>query len=212
VIHSFCIPRLGGKKDVNPTPRTPEGVDPLHQNQIVLEVDSAGEYVGQCAEFCGTSHAIMRMMAIGVEQAEFDAWVADMKTPVEPSNDLAVEGRELLMGNVCIACHSIEGTRAQGRLGPDLSHFGERTTLGAGLMPNTEENLTEWILHAPDLKHGIIMPGAYTGAGGMQPTGLSREQARAIAVYLLDLRRPMAGRRGATEAMTQGTASPDTDQ
>ena len=199
VIHSFWIPRLGGKKDVNPVPRTPEGVDPLHLNQIVVEVDSAGEYLGQCAEFCGTSHAIMRMMALGVEPAEFEAWIQDMNTPVEPSDELAARGRDVFMGNVCIACHAIEGTRAQGRLGPDLTHFGERSTIAAGLMPNTEENLTEWILHAPELKKGAKMPGAQIGGGGMAPTGLSREQVRAVAAYLLDLRRPMAGRRGATE-------------
>ncbi|MFO7893809.1 MAG: cytochrome c oxidase subunit II [Longimicrobiales bacterium] len=197
VIHSFWIPRLGGKKDVNPVPRTPEGVEPLHMNQIVLEVDSAGEYMGQCAEFCGTSHAIMRMMAVGVPAADFAAWVEDMNTPVEPSGERAAEGRDLFMSSVCIACHAIEGTSAQGRLGPDLTHFGERWSIGAGLMANTEENLTEWILHAPDLKKGVIMPGSETGAGGMEPTGLSREQARAMATYLLDLRRPMAGRRPA---------------
>jgi cytochrome c oxidase subunit 2 len=212
VIHSFWIPRLGGKRDVNPVPRTPEGVDPLHMNQIVLVVDSAGEYSGQCAEFCGTAHALMRMKAIGVSPEEFDAWIADMQTTVEPSNDLAAQGRDLFMGNVCIACHTIDGTRAQGKLGPNLTYFGERSTLGAGVMANTEDNLTEWILHAPDIKKGIIMPGANTPAGGMQATGLTRDQAHAIAAYLLDLRRPMAGRRGIAEAMMQDTTAPDTAQ
>ncbi len=215
VIHSFWIPRLGGKKDVNPVPRTPEGVDPLHLNQIVVEVDSAGEYLGQCAEFCGTSHAIMRMMAIGVAAEEFDAWVRDMGAPVEPAGDLEARGRDLFMSNVCIACHAIEGTQAQGRLGPDLTHFGERWSIGAGLMDNTPENLTEWILHAPDLKKGIIMPGAETGAGGMQPTGLTRDEARAIAAYLSDLRRPLVPRPLAEQLVpdtdTTGTA-PDTAQ
>jgi cytochrome c oxidase subunit 2 len=211
VIHSFWIPRLGGKKDVNPVPETPEGVEPLHINQIVVEVDSAGEYLGQCAEFCGTSHAIMRMMAVGVEEAAFDAWIEDMNSPVEPSSELAMEGRDLFMGNVCIACHAIEGTRAQGRLGPDLTYFGERWTIGAGLMPNTQENTVEWILHAPDMKKGAKMPGAQIGGGGMVPTGLSREQAEAIAAYLHDLRRPMAGRRdemmGGAGAMQAPTSS-----
>jgi cytochrome c oxidase subunit 2 len=209
VIHSFWIPRLGGKKDVNPVPETPEGVDPLHLNQIVVEVDSAGEYMGQCAEFCGTSHAIMRMLAVGVQPAEFEAWIEDMNTPVEPSSERAAEGRDLFMGNVCIACHAIEGTRAQGRLGPDLTHFGERWSIAAGLMPNTEENTAEWILNAPDMKKGAKMPGARVGGGGMAPTGLSREQAEAIAAYLHDLRRPMAGRRD--ELMGTGMrAAPDT--
>ncbi len=217
VIHSFWIPRLGGKKDVNPVPRTPEGVDPLHMNQIVVEVDSAGEYLGQCAEFCGTSHAIMRMLAVGVPAAEFEAWIEDMNSPVEPSSELAAEGRDLFMGSVCIACHAIEGTRAQGRLGPDLTHFGERWSIAAGLMPNTEENTVEWILDAPELKKGAKMPGANVGGGGMAPTGLSRGQAEAIAAYLHDLRRPMAGRRdelmgaGAGQGAQRQPAAPSPD-
>jgi cytochrome c oxidase subunit 2 len=195
VIHSFWIPRLGGKKDVNPVPRTPEGVEPLHQNVISLTVDSAGNYLGQCAEFCGTSHAIMRMMAVAVEPEAFDAWVRDMKSAVEPSGEAAARGKEIFLRSTCIACHTIEGTTAQGKLGPDLTMFGERWSIAAGLMENTEENLTEWILHAPELKRGVIMPGANVGAGGMAPTGLSRADAEAIAAYLSDLRRPMAGRR-----------------
>jgi cytochrome c oxidase subunit II len=170
VIHSFWIPRLGGKKDVNPVPRTPEGVAPLHQNVISLTVDSAGEYLGQCAEFCGTSHAIMRMLAVAVEPEAFQAWVEDMQRPVEPAGELATRGQEVFLRSTCIACHTVEGTSAQGRLGPDLTMFGERWSIGAGLMPNTEENLTEWILNTPDLKKGVIMPGAHVGAGGMPAT------------------------------------------
>ncbi len=211
VIHSFWIPRLGGKKDVNPVPRTPEGVDPLHQNVITLTVDTAGEYLGQCAEFCGTSHAIMRMKAVAVAPEAFEAWVADMKAPVEPSNELAERGREIFLRSTCIACHAIEGTSAAGALGPDLTMFGERWSIGAGLMDNTEDALVEWILHAPELKAGIIMPGADVAAGGMAPTGLSRQEAEAIAAYLSDLRRPMAGRRlvnvtGAADSMPAAPA------
>jgi cytochrome c oxidase subunit 2 len=209
VIHSFWIPRFGGKKDVNPVPRTPEGVDPLHLNQIVLEIDSAGSYLGQCAEFCGTSHAIMRMMAVAVEPEAFRSWAEDMQTPVEPSSELAARGREIFLSSTCIACHAIRGTSAQGRLGPDLSNFGERWSIGAGLLENTEENLAEWILHAPELKKGIIMPGANVAAGGMAPTGLSRDEAEAVAAYLHDLRRPMAGRRpvGVTLDRTDDTTA-----
>jgi cytochrome c oxidase subunit II len=213
VVHSFWIPRLGGKRDVNPVVRTPEGVRPLHLNQIVLTVDSTGEYLGQCAEFCGTSHAIMRMMAVAIEPAEYEAWVAAMRAPAEPAGPidpaepvdpvegpqpeppaapgaLASEGHDVFMRSTCIACHAITGTRAQGRLGPDLTMMGERFSIGAGLMANTEENMTEWILRAPELKKGIVMPGSQMEAGGMPPTGLSREDARAVAAYLASLRLP----------------------
>jgi cytochrome c oxidase subunit II len=190
VVHSFWIPRLGGKRDVNPVVRTPEGVRPLHLNQIVLTVDSAGEYLGQCAEFCGTSHAIMRMMAVALEPAEYEAWVRAMQAPEEPPGDLAEEGHDIFMRSTCIACHAITGTRAQGRLGPDLTMMGERFSIGAGLMANTVDNMTEWILRAPELKKGILMPGAGIEARGMPPTGLSRDEARAVAQYLVGLRLP----------------------
>jgi cytochrome c oxidase subunit II len=204
VVHSFWIPRLGGKRDVNPVVRTPEGVRPLHLNQIVLTVDSTGEYLGQCAEFCGTSHAIMRMMAVAIEQPEYEAWVDAMTAPAEPEvpdapdfpdapdapDVLVADGHDVFMRSTCIACHAITGTRAQGRLGPDLTMMGERFSIGAGLMANTEENMTEWILRAPELKKGIVMPGARMEAGGMPPTGLSREEARAVAAYLASLRLP----------------------
>jgi cytochrome c oxidase subunit II len=212
VVHSFWIPRLGGKRDVNPVVRTPEGVRPLHLNSIVLTVDSTGEYLGQCAEFCGTSHAIMRMMAVALEPAEYDAWVAAMGEPADPAEPadpveaadpaepadpdpagLAAEGHDIFMRSTCIACHAITGTRAQGRLGPDLTMMGDRFSIGAGLMANTEENMTEWLLRAPELKKGIIMPGSDIEAGGMPPTGLSREDARAVAAYLSSLRLPDLG-------------------
>jgi cytochrome c oxidase subunit II len=190
VVHSFWIPRLGGKRDVNPVVRTPEGVRPLHLNQIVLTVDSSGEYLGQCAEFCGTSHAIMRMMAVALEPAEYEAWVQAMQAPEEPPDDLADEGHDIFMRSTCIACHAITGTRAQGRLGPDLTMMGERFSIGAGLMANTVDNMTEWILRAPELKKGILMPGARIEARGMPPTGLSPDEARAVAQYLVGLRLP----------------------
>lgn len=207
VIHSFWIPRIGGKKDVNPVPRTPEGVEPLHQNQIVFMADTAGEFLGQCAEYCGTSHAVMRMLGKVVDQADFQRWVEDIQRPVEPVGELAIRGREVFQRSTCIACHTIEGTTAQGQLGPNLTLFGDRFSIAAGLMDNTEENLVEWILHAPDLKSGVLMPGAEVGGGGMPPTGLSREDARAIAAYLMDLRRPLLGARPAAVMDTVNAAA-----
>lgn len=210
VIHSFWVPRLGGKKDVNPVVRTPEGVEPLHLNRIVLQADSTGDYKGQCAEYCGTAHAIMYMLARVVDEEEFQRWVEDIRTPVEPAGDLAARGREIFQRSTCIACHTIEGTSARGQLGPNLTLFGDRFSIAAGLMANNEENLTEWILHAPELKKGALMPGARVGGGGMPPTGLSREDARAIAAYLSDLRRPLLGARPAGTAAALPNTAPDT--
>src|SRR5690606_36577558 len=84
VVHSFWIPRIGGKRDVVPLSRTPEGREPRY-NHIVFTVDEAGTYPGQCAEFCGASHAIMAMTAVAVSPDEFDAWVESMRhTPAAP--------------------------------------------------------------------------------------------------------------------------------
>jgi heme/copper-type cytochrome/quinol oxidase subunit 2 len=81
VIHSFWIPRIGGKRDVNPLPRRREGEQPTHDNYLLFTVREPGHYLGQCAEYCGESHAIMRMTVIAVEPDEFDEWVQRMQRP-----------------------------------------------------------------------------------------------------------------------------------
>ncbi|HKK08471.1 MAG TPA: cytochrome c oxidase subunit II, partial [Gemmatimonadota bacterium] len=65
VIHSFWLPRIGGKRDVIPG----------HHNELWFTVDSAGEYPGQCAEFCGEEHVLMRTLAIAQDSSTFWAWV-----------------------------------------------------------------------------------------------------------------------------------------
>lgn len=79
VIHSFWIPRIGGKRDVNPQPRPAEG-EGRRVNHLVYTPEEVGYFLGQCAEYCGASHAIMRMGAVVVEPAEFEAWTAHMST------------------------------------------------------------------------------------------------------------------------------------
>jgi cytochrome c oxidase subunit II len=98
VIHSFWIPRIGGKRDVNPLPRRPEGEPPKHDNYLLFTVREPGHYLGQCAEYCGEAHAIMRMTANAVEPQEFDAWVERMRrggpqtTGMAPAQDPAAGG------------------------------------------------------------------------------------------------------------------------
>ena len=212
VIHSFWIPRIGGKRDVVPLASAHEGEEPNY-NHIVFTVDSAGTYSGQCAEFCGTSHAIMMMTAVAVAPAEFDAWVESMRAstpaPVPPdtvlpavgdtatvvqqpagqpaSDPLAEQGRAIFHRSACLACHAISNTTAQGRVGPDLTRFGLRPTVGAGARPNTQENVEAWIRNPRDLKAGALMPGAQEDAAGFPATGLSEEEIRAVATYLRSL-------------------------
>ena len=79
VIHSFWIPKIGGKRDVNPLPRRREGGAPAHPNYITFVANRPGHYLGQCAEFCGEAHALMRMSSMAVTPTEFDAWVQRMR-------------------------------------------------------------------------------------------------------------------------------------
>jgi cytochrome c oxidase subunit II len=168
VIHSFWIPGLGGKRDVVP-----------HRvNQLTMTPDKPGEYLGQCAEYCGTSHANMRFRVIVHEPSGFEQWVKGQQGPaVESTDPLAQQGKELFSKSACVGCHTIAGI-STGQIGPNLTHFGSRRMFGAGLYPSTQENLTKWIENPDHLKPGALMPNL----------GLTAEQSKSIAAYLLTLK------------------------
>ena len=139
--------------------------------------EKLGVIPGQCAEFCGTSHANMGMRVIVEPAAEFDAWVARQKAaPAEPTG-LAAEGKSIFGRSACVGCHTVSGVSA-GLLGPNLSHFGSRATLAAGMWPNTPENVAAWVHDPQRLKPGVKMPAL----------GLTEEQAKAVAAYLVGLK------------------------
>jgi cytochrome c oxidase subunit II len=167
VIHSFWIPHLGGKRDVIPG----------RLNQITLTPERPGEYWGQCAEFCGASHANMGMRAIVQTAADFDAWVAQQRAAPAEAAGPAAAGKAVFAGSACVGCHTIKGVSA-GILGPDLTHFGSRGMLAAGMWPNTPENVAEWVKDPQRLKPGVKMPAL----------GLTDDQAKAIAAYLTSLK------------------------
>ena len=167
VIHSFWVPKLGGKRDVVPG----------RGNVITLTPDGPGELWGQCAEFCGASHANMGMRVIVDAPADFDRWVSAQRAPaVEPGADAAA-GKALYAASACVGCHTVRGVSA-GVLGPDLTHFGSRGTLAAGMFANTPAHVAAWVRDAPALKPGVKMP-AFT---------LTDDQARALAAYLTGLK------------------------
>jgi cytochrome c oxidase subunit 2 len=176
VIHSFWVPKLAGKVDVIPG----------RVNVMWFNAPEAGYYYGQCAEFCGTSHANMRFRVHALPQAEFDAWVAKMKEGVkEPTDPVAKRGYDLFMGKEktkanCITCHAINGTPAKGNIGPNLTNLGERTTLAAGLVPNTEENLKKWIKDPKSVKQGVTIMPAHPN--------LSDEDMKALVTFLESLK------------------------
>jgi cytochrome c oxidase subunit 2 len=168
VIHSFWVPKLGGKRDVVPG----------RHNAITLLPDGPGEFWGQCAEFCGISHANMGMRVVVQSADEFARWAAAQRAPAaEPSGDLAAAGKALFAASACVGCHTIRGVSA-GVLGPDLTHFGSRRTLGGGMFPNTPEHLGDWVRNAPALKPGVKMP----------PFAFTDEQVRALTAYLSALK------------------------
>ncbi len=189
VIHSFWIPRLGGKRDVNPQPALP-GTGAKRVNHIVFTADSTGVFLGQCAEFCGTAHADMRVRAVVETPADFQTWVAAMKTPEHPppNDTLAVQGEKIFGTKLCVACHTLEGTPAAGLIGPNLTRLGSRETIGAGMLPMSQQNLVKWITHPAAVKPGANMPGIKVGGGGMPPTGLTQHEVEAIAAYLASLK------------------------
>jgi cytochrome c oxidase subunit 2 len=156
VIHNFWIPRIAGKRYNYPIPVLPEGApQPKNHNRLVFTVDEAGEYSGQCAEFCGTSHALMRMRVIAQPEAEFAAWAEGMKAPVAaiPAEGTKEEkGYQVFMKAGCVACHSVAGTPARGVIGPNLTDVGSRWSIGAGTVENTPEKLAAWIKKSSDLK------------------------------------------------------------
>jgi cytochrome c oxidase subunit 2 len=166
VLHSFWVPKFGGKRDVVPG----------RHNALVLTPDAPGEFWGHCAEFCGASHANMGFRVRVLAPTAFDGWVAAQRRPaVDTGNDVAA-GRALFAGSACVGCHTVRGV-SSGMLGPDLTHFGSRRTLAAGMFPNDAERLAAWVRDAPSLKPGVKMPAfSYTD-----------EQAKALAAYLLSL-------------------------
>jgi cytochrome c oxidase subunit 2 len=167
VIHSFWVPQLGGKRDVVPG----------RVNRLTFTAETPGEYRGQCAEFCGVSHANMGLRVIVDAPDAFERWVAAQKAaPAEPTG-LAAEGKAIFTRSACVGCHTIRGVSTS-VLGPDLTTFGSRRTLAAGILPNTPETVAAWLKNPPALKPAAKMPAL----------GLTDDQARAVAAYLLSLK------------------------
>jgi cytochrome c oxidase subunit 2 len=282
VVHSFWIPRIGGKRDVNPQPRASKD-ERARVNHLGFTIEQAGYYSGQCAEFCGESHALMRAAVVAMTTNDFNAWAGSMggaarpvalqaepqhgaataekvpptaaqpspgeggalgaprdtlttadtlaaapatggvqqtvRPPVNPTAPTGAPapgrgvyqeigplppggaqsaamigqppldevGKQVFLTRACVACHTINGTNAKGTLGPNLTRFGSRRTVGAGVAKSTLETVQQWIQRPQDLKPGALMPGSQEGAAGMPATGLSPDEVKAVAAYLKSL-------------------------
>jgi cytochrome c oxidase subunit 2 len=170
VIHSFWVPRLNRKIDMIPG----------RVNQIELDAPDPGVYRGQCSEFCGVGHAEMAFDVIVQSPSAFRAWLAGQARPAAPpAGAQATSGQQIFMTAGCEDCHTIRGTSASGRVGPDLTHLGTRRTLAALTIPNTPSELFSWITNPQRVKPGAEMPGF---------ASLPAAERRALVVYLEGLR------------------------
>ena len=169
VIHSWWTPRLGGKRDATPN----------HHTKLSFTPDSVGMFMGQCVEYCGSSHANMRLRTFVDTDSAFQAWVAAQhETPAAPATGSPeAAGRAAFQRFGCIACHTVAGYSA-GVLGPNLTHVGSRTTIAGSTMMNTEEHLRSWIGDPPAMKPGSMMPRM-----GVPPADIST-----LVAYLMSLK------------------------
>jgi cytochrome c oxidase subunit 2 len=174
VIHSFWVPRLAGTQDITPG-RT---------NHLLLEADDPGVYYGQCKEFCGLSHANMRIRVVAQSPGEFAAWVNEQNAPSVEA-EAAAEGARLFAGEVgnlsqpCAACHAVDPSlQAQPAIGPNLAHFASRKTFAGATFENNAANLRTWLAGPSEMKPGALMPDL----------GLTQSQIDALVAYLQTLK------------------------
>ena len=169
VIHDFWVPELGPKIDAIPG----------RANALWLEADKPGTYFGACAEYCGNQHAWMLIRVIAQTPDVYVEWLkAQAASAAQPDAGDAGAGAQLFQQRSCVNCHAIQGTDANARVGPDLTHVASRSTLGAGVLRNTPENLARWMQNPQLVKPGILMPNFK----------FSRDQVRQITAYLETLR------------------------
>jgi cytochrome c oxidase subunit 2 len=169
VIHSFWPINLGVKRDQIPG----------KVNSMWLQADRPGEYRGQCAEYCGHQHAKMAFTIVAEQPDSFQRWLASQRdTAATPTDSLTRRGQEVFLASTCSMCHTIAGTPAGSRIGPDLTHLGSRRTIAAGTLPNTRGNLAGWIVDPQAIKPGAKMP----------PNALDPSDLQALLAYLETLR------------------------
>jgi cytochrome c oxidase subunit 2 len=165
--HSFWVPRLAGKTDLIPN----------QINRMWIEPKQVGVYLGQCAQYCGTQHAKMLLRVYVEERQDFNRWIEAQRQPAR-SSEAVSEGQRVFETTACTNCHTVTGTPAGGRFGPDLTHLMSRDTIGSGVTPNTAETLRLWIQNPDIVKPGSRMPAMH----------LSDRDLNAVTAYLATLR------------------------
>ena len=195
VIHSFWIPKLAGKQDV-----IPRNVNPMRFKSL-----ETGIFFGQCAEFCGVAHAHMRFRVIVEQQDEFDGWVAryhELAGRTTQPDDRAAEGAIRFIQKGCLLCHTTTGPASiEVRIGlreafergelrfpaPNLTNFGSRTTMAAGMIEMNRENVVKWLHDPEEVKEGNRM-GRLASVYVTPDAALTDEDIELLADYLLSLK------------------------
>jgi cytochrome c oxidase subunit II len=148
VIHSFWVPNLHGKRDAIPG----------HPTRTVFRADRPGTYWGQCAEFCGLQHANMRFVVVAEPAADFNGWLEAQRKPArEPTTEGQKKGQDVFLTTTCRMCHTIQGTPAQAKVGPDLTHVASRSRIAAGTLPMSRGHLAGWVTDPHGIKPGVRM-------------------------------------------------------
>nr|WP_141431404.1 cytochrome c oxidase subunit II [Bacillus sp. 03113] len=180
VKHSFWIPAVGGKMDTNT-----DGVNSFWLSFDPEKSEEAGNlFFGKCAELCGPSHALMDFKVKTMPREQFNQWIASMQKVKEPTvaqTDSAKQGQEIF-NKSCIGCHAVtpmNSTPEAARLAPNLTDFGDRSTI-AGVLPHTEEDLKNWLRNPEQYKPGNKMSGAYPQ--------LNEQELNALTDYLMELK------------------------
>jgi cytochrome c oxidase subunit 2 len=169
VIHSFWVPQLGRKIEAIPG----------KLNQIWIRADEPGDYQGACSEFCGDQHAWMRILVVAQSPSDYEAWLKHEAVRVPPrTNGDAQKGEALFREKACAACHAVGGALSNRPVGPDLTHFASRSSIGAGVSPNTAADLGRWLSNPQEIKPGSHMPNY----------GLTPPEVEALRAFLETLK------------------------
>ena len=164
--HSFWVPRLAGKMDLIPNKINTMWVDP----------EKPGLYLGQCAQYCGTQHALMLLRVYADTPDQFAAWIKQQQQAAVQNPSVAA-GRAVFEANACANCHTISGTTGHGTFGPNLSHLASRDTIASGAVPYNPQNLRAFIDNPAQFKPGALMPAMH----------LNDHDLDAVTQYLLTL-------------------------
>jgi cytochrome c oxidase subunit 2 len=147
VIHSFWVPQLTGKTDVIPG----------QTNHMWITSDRVGEFLGQCTEFCGTEHAMMRIKTIVQSQADFDAWVANQQKAASQPQTPQEQAGYTTVTTVCASCHSLNPAEPDNKTGPNLTHLFSRSIFAGGTYDLNDANLRNWLKDTQAMKPGNDM-------------------------------------------------------